>query len=711
MLQEAIDLQNDAVEKLINLTLNSEKKEITFKAPTGSGKTHMMADMMNRILERDNNVVFFVSALSKGNLAKQNYDKFNEYEMSGDFSRLNPYLISSEKSKEERLYIPTDYNVYILPRDLYKKNGKLMQGPMIAFLQSLTDDTWFGGKGKKIYLIKDESHIATNNLDELSNYFDIVYNFSATPKLLRGQRPNVEISDESAVNAKLIKKIQLDEDPSSRLQDALNKFVEIKTKYRDHIGVNPCLIIQISNKNKEEEELNSIYSELNKSSFKDLKWMTIVKDESDCDTNDNFRAKKLPVSKWKDYAKESLSTIDIIIFKMIITEGWDIPRACMLYQIRNSKSKQLDEQVMGRVRRNPRLKDFEKLSKNDQQLALTSWIWGIAPQKKRKSFSVKLDTNSKMITDEVRIKTTRLKSLKQKKDFDIERFIAKQPEITSPTNIFDLYRNYKEAEKTIQNLCDNYSESYHKWNDFTENLQIISHESNQYICDYDQSMEVTRNSDTDEVMEFSFPAESYFTETNFYININDWVWKRTDSKEKYSFDSEAEREWANILKDLSKDDNYEDKRVTKRLRLGEENPHANEKDLFGNKEPQFINNEYKKRYMWGKNYLPNSQIKFQYYLGAIHSSYPDFIMKDSFNRIHIFEIKSVNISENMDIDNNIYQKKVNELKKAYHQASKITDNIYYLPIQNKDDWTIFQYNNGDENILSESQFEEFCKHK
>ena len=33
---------------------------------------------------------------------------------------------------------------------------------------------------------------------------------------------------------------------------------------------------------------------------------------------------------------------------MVISEGWDIPRACMLYQIRDSKSKQLDEQVMGR---------------------------------------------------------------------------------------------------------------------------------------------------------------------------------------------------------------------------------------------------------------------------------------------------------------------------------------------------------------------------
>ena len=64
---------------------------------------------------------------------------------------------------------------------------------------------------------------------------------------------------------------------------------------------------------------------------------------------------------------------------MVISEGWDIPRACMLYQIRDSKSKQLDEQVMGRVRRNPRLLDFETLDDRAKQLAMTAWIWGIVP--------------------------------------------------------------------------------------------------------------------------------------------------------------------------------------------------------------------------------------------------------------------------------------------------------------------------------------------
>ena len=74
----------------------------------------------------------------------------------------------------------------------------------------------------------------------------------------------------------------------------------------------------------------------------------------------------------------NLSGIDVIIFKLVISEGWDIPRACMLYQARNSRSKQLDEQVIGRVRRNPRLLDFETLSDKAKSLATTAWVWGVS---------------------------------------------------------------------------------------------------------------------------------------------------------------------------------------------------------------------------------------------------------------------------------------------------------------------------------------------
>jgi len=708
MKQEAIDLQQNAVTSLVELT--SAQDEITFKAPTGSGKTYMMADLMNRVLSVDKNVIFLVSTLSKGDLATQNYEKFQEYSAKGNFPELKPYLISSEIAGEERLFVPTDYNVYLLPRDLYKKGGRLMQGAMEGFLQNMTGAQWLGGQEKKVYLIKDECHIATNNLDNLSEkFFTKTYNFSATPKLSRGQHPDVEIKNDDAVNAKLIKDIELIDDPNINVASAIEKFEEVKKDYRNLLGVNPCLIIQISNKDKADEEIAEIKKELEKAEHTDLKWMLIVNDQKWCDTNDTFKAKKLPVSKWKDYAKENSSTIDIIIFKMVITEGWDIPRACMLYQIRDSKSKQLDEQVMGRVRRNPRLLDFESLSENAQKLAMTAWIWGIVPEDLRKSFGVKLWQDNEIITNEIKIKTTRLKPLTNKASFNLATFLKKQSVVSAPSSIFTLWRDFVKVENSVREMGENYAMTFAKWREFAENIEEVASESSHYVNDYEKSMEVVRDENGKEV-EVSFALTSHYTDNGNYVDIGDWVWKRNDGKEKFAFDSEAERAWTSILKDLAKDDlAVGDGRVGKRVTVGKKNPKAGAADLFGGKEPELL--DTKQVYLWGKNYVANSPIKFEYYLGALHSSYPDFVMKDSFDRVHIFEVKSVNISVNMvgGFDNNIYKTKLEELKKAYKQASKITDQIFYLPILRDDNWRIFQYVAGNEKTLTKDEFVSFCK--
>ena len=708
MRQEAIDLQQNAVSALVELTVSQD--EMTFKAPTGSGKTYMMAEMMNRILSADKNVLFLVSTLSKGDLATQNYEKFQEYSAKGNFPELKPYLISSQIVGEERLFVPTDYNVYLLPRDLYKKGGRLMQGAMEGFLQNMTSAEWLGGQEKKVYLIKDECHIATNNLDNLSEkFFTKIYNFSATPKLSRGQHPDVEIKNDDAVNAKLIKDIELIDDQNIKVGSAIEKFEEVKKDYRNLLGVNPCLIIQISNKDKADEEIAEIKKELAKAEYTDLKWMMIVNEEKQCDTNDTFKAKKLPVSKWKDYAKENSSTIDIIIFKMVITEGWDIPRACMLYQMRDSKSKQLDEQVMGRVRRNPRLLDFESLSEDAQKLAMTAWIWGIVPEDLRKSFGVKLWQDSDIITDEIKIKTTRLKPLTKKASFNLATFLKEQSVVSAPSSIFALWRDFAKAENSVREMGENYAMTYAKWREFTENIEAVSTESNQYVNDYEKSMEVVKDEKGQDV-EVSFAPSSHYTDNGNYVDIGDWVWKRNDGKEKFAFDSEAERAWTSILKDLAKDDlAVGDGRVGKRVTVGKKNPKAGAVDLFGGKEPELL--ETKQVYLWGKNYVANSPIKFEYYLGALHSSYPDFVMKDNFDRVHIFEVKSVNISTNMvgGFDNNIYKTKLEELKKAYKQASKLTEQIFYLPILRDDNWRIFQYVAGNEKTLTKDEFVNFCK--
>ena len=681
MLQEAKDLQNSAVSELFRKA-HGEKKELTFRAPTGSGKTRMMADFMNRLLEEQDDIIFLVSTLSKGNLAQQNYDSFLKCSQDGTFPELKPFLINTEISGEEELYIPTDYNVYVLPRDLFKAGGILMRGAMDHFLRTMTIGDFGMGLGKKIYLIKDECHQATNNLDDISDqYFARTFNFSATPKLSRGQMPDVQISDEKAVAAKLIKRVNLIDDENATVDEAIDKFLEIKTKYNNLLGVHPCLIIQISNKDKAEEEWDEIKAALDK--HQALKWMVIVntykttgaedkEKELLCDTNDDVK-KKLPVARWKDYAKGDNSTIDIIIFKMVISEGWDIPRACMLFQVRDSHSKQLDEQVMGRVRRNPRLLDYEDLSEEAQDLASTAWVWGIKPDNMKQIKPVNLwKLGNVNVQEQIRVKTTKLNDPTERAGFDINTFMGSQRPPTTYQDIFSLYKKMKQGDNDLEKLCFDFSkDDYMQWWLFMQQYDKVKREYDTYICNYSQSMV--------EDKEVSFPVDSTYMDSNNRHEIEDWIWCNKDSSSTtFAFDSDAEREWANYL--------------ASKIAVRE----AAEVAQLGDAE---------QRYLWGKNFPYNSEIKYEYYSGGKHKSYPDFIMKDKKGRIHIFEVKSVNGNGAAGFDPQEYEAKINELKECYKAASiKLKKHIFYIPIKDGEDWQIFRYKDGEELSMTKQQF-------
>lgn len=139
---------------------------------------------------------------------------------------------------------------------------------------------------------------------------------------------------------------------------------------------------------------------------------------------------------------------------------------------------------------------------------------------------------------------------------------------------------------------------------------------------------------------------------------------------------------------ISKESKDRDKRVIKDIII---------KNLF----------KEEKKYLLGKNYLQNSNIKYEYYLYGIHSSYPDFVMKDWLNRVHLFETKSLNKSNKIYFDENEYNEKINALKECYKHSSRLTGYYFYIPIKKGKEWVIFQYFNGIESILTKEEFKNF----
>lgn len=697
MLQDVRDIQNKAIQEML-LQIESVNQQFTFKAPTGSGKTFMMAKFMDEFLAKHNDSVFIVSSLSKAKLAEQNYNKFIEYSNMGFIKHVQPFLINSEDSGENALFIPTDCNVYVLPRDLYKDKSKLKgQGAFKTFLLELKDNH------KQIYLIKDECHIATSNLDELvesdkHNFFNKVINISATPK----GKADVELLEEDAVNAKLIKSVKYRSSDKNfgdfeqgciqylSLDNALKEFRQIKEKYQN-LKINPCFIIQISNKEQGEQQFNTIKELLNSPAHSDLKWMSIAQKASLCDTNDI--AIKGNYKNWEKYVTKNESLIDVLIFKMMITEGWDIPRACMLFQIRDSQSKQLDEQVLGRVRRNPRLLDFDKLSREEQDLVTKAYVWGIKPksvQDKTVEVTLKdislpeniLDATS--IQNEIRLKITKLKDNLETidKEFDVASFIRQQETKQSIANksIFELYEELRNSNNRTQEECwkfvENHSssriEKYSDWFSFANNLGAIQNQIKTMLLSYKSSIELVCDDDNNPV-EVSFPLQSVYIKNNDYqLQIGKWVWLNDDMYSNFSFDSEAEREWVHKL-------------------VNEECPDKI-KDVRG-------------ILMIGKNFLPNSEIRYQYYDDGLHYSYPDVIMKSKRDEYFIFEVKSLNQSSKIKIDPETYNMKVQALKDFYLQVSAVIPEYYFcLPIKVGESWNVDCFKAGKPKHLGLSDF-------
>lgn len=349
----------------------------------------------------------------------------------------------------------------------------------------------------------------------------------------------------------------------------------------------------------------------------------------------------------------------------------------MLYQVRDTQSKQLDEQVMGRVRRNPRLLDFDTLPEKAQDLAMTAWVWGVKPEAMKKTRQVKLwESQQTDIRQHVRVTTTRLTNLTERADFDVSGVVESKPVPPVSTSIFKLWNKLQQCPNDVQTLCYQYANGdVQRWWRFMEMADEVRRKYDNYICDYDESMEVDKT--------VSFPLVSSYVETDQSERIHSWVWCRKDgSGHKFTFDSEAEREWASVLMDCE-----DDMAV------------VSDDDLFDDKE----------RCLWGKNFPTSSEIKYEYYADGIHSSYPDFIMKDKAGRIHVFEVKSVNKASGQNIDPEEYNQKIGKLKDCYlHCSKKLRNHIFYLPIL-KEDWQIFRYEDGEEDQISEKSFKESLK--
>ncbi|MEA4333906.1 DEAD/DEAH box helicase [Mycoplasma sp. 1232] len=377
--------QQNAVNQVVTIYQEQNSKNALLCAPTGSGKTFMVANIIDNIVKIQENknekVIFIFATISTAELPRQLENKFREYKyfLTNDFpvEYYESPSNSQKDTKDSEIFINFVNNkVYIVGTQTFGKNRIMSErGIFKDFLQEARDKY-----GAKIVFIRDEAHIGmsskTNNefersLNEIvANYVDFTLTMTATPKY---EQYNSDIQVvrvrseeiENDINVSLLKTNLItptfneDVDNIGILEEACKIFVnEIQPKYNDptnknHLAkVRPAMLIQVDNKPKDAEKAklwDEAYENIIKVTKKyGLKVATYFADKKDGERSD-LMGEKITLNN----LSKSNSLYDVIIFKIGPTVGWDIPRACMLVQLRNISSESLEIQTIGRIKRNP----------------------------------------------------------------------------------------------------------------------------------------------------------------------------------------------------------------------------------------------------------------------------------------------------------------------------------------------------------------------
>lgn len=312
--------QQNAVNELVNAFDPNNKNIVYFKAPTGSGKTFMIANVINDITKKyfEEKLLFVIATLSSAELPQQMKNNLEDYKYYLDFGiYLNIEKVDSPSNSKTSNKSDTSYSiiaernkVLIFGTSSFGKNKIFTEeGVFDAFIDQIKNE------GYKLIYIRDEAHYGGETNTAKSKYLDLyndstdnekqirsakddgikfearmqqiaqyVIKMTATPNNKQFKQIVITDKDLEQDNIKLLKPNYCqNEDIKSLgidtlsnkdiLEIACNKFKEIKSKYIDKInepslaGINPAMLIQVRNKHSSEitdnqfdEEINQIIS-------------------------------------------------------------------------------------------------------------------------------------------------------------------------------------------------------------------------------------------------------------------------------------------------------------------------------------------------------------------------------------------------------------------------------------------------------------------
>ena len=357
--------QTKAVTKLLNHSLeliNEEaNKKIIFKSPTGSGKTIVIAEFINRFVSSkvNNSSYSFIWTTPRKTLTEQSKKKLNKY-----FKNIKKIKCSFFDELNEN-YIQENEIVFVNWESINKenKNTIIRENEKEFYLSKVLEKT--RDKGHKLILLIDESHhhatseISTKLIKDISP--DLTIEVSATP-VMKDPDAIVPVSLEEVKLEGMIKKsVRLCENFKNLLSgtkiktslangsekfvidqaikkqnELLKNFKSLKSKVR------PLILIQLPDKKTKYED--RLKNEIIK----------YLKDKYKITTQNGKLAIYLSENKKNlENISKNENEVDVMIFKQAIALGWDCPRAQILVLFRDWKNITFSIQTVGRVMRMP----------------------------------------------------------------------------------------------------------------------------------------------------------------------------------------------------------------------------------------------------------------------------------------------------------------------------------------------------------------------
>ena len=365
--------QEKAVDELLLKTRllfdkSLEKRTIVFQSPTGSGKTLMMTEYIEQLIEEleDTDLCFLWVSIGKGDLHVQSYNSLKrEFHGFPDVYLLEQEFFGSRETISKNEIVVVNWEKL---RTKDNKTGEwkniLMKDKETTNFRELIKNT--KEENTRLIMVIDESHSnatserALELRDEIVNA-GLTIEMSATPVLREGEyNEKVVVQPTDVIEEGMIKKEiiinenidQIDDDEITSqeliMQAAFEKREELKQLYQKiDVDINPLVMIQLPTGEAGEDKKEFVESFLAEKeiTYENKRLAVWLSEEK--------------VNNENEFVTPKDSGVDFLIFKQAIDTGWDCPRASILIRFREIKSIVFEIQTIGRILRMPEAEHYE----------------------------------------------------------------------------------------------------------------------------------------------------------------------------------------------------------------------------------------------------------------------------------------------------------------------------------------------------------------